>query len=166
MQYCLGEVSLTYCLIYLDDVMVFSKIKEHLHHLCIVFEHFREHNLNLKPTKSKFLKNEINFLAHHISKEGVQTSKGNLEAVAEFAPPQTYTKIQDFLGLVGHYQWLIKGFAHIAQPLDEHLSGEGASKKNKCVTLTEDALGAFKMFTKACLKAHVLSLLISLSCSS
>ena len=46
---------------------------------------------------------------------------------------------------------------HIAQPLYEHLSGEGISKKSKCVTFTEDTLGAFKMLKKACLKAHVLS---------
>ena len=51
MQNCLGEVNLTYCLIYLNDVIVFSKMKEeHLHHLCIVFECFREHNLKFKLT--------------------------------------------------------------------------------------------------------------------
>ena len=55
MQNCLGELNLTYCLIYLDDVIVFSKIKEvHLKHLHVVFDHFQEHNLMLKPTKCKF----------------------------------------------------------------------------------------------------------------
>ena len=72
MQNCLGELTLTYCLIYLDDMIVFSKMEEeHLHCLPIVFENFREHNLNLKPTKCEFFKNEINYLAHHFSKEGV-----------------------------------------------------------------------------------------------
>ena len=52
MQNCLGELNMTYCLIYLDDVIVFSKTEEeHLHHLHIVFEHFREHHLKPKPTK-------------------------------------------------------------------------------------------------------------------
>ena len=45
----------------------------------------------------------------------------------------------------------------IAQPLHEHLSGEGASKKIKWVTLTEEAQGAFTMLKKACLKAHVMA---------
>ena len=104
MQNCLGELNLTYCLIFLDDMIVFSKMEvEHLHHLHIVFEHFREHNLKLKPTKCEFFKNEIKYLAHHISKEGVQPIKENLKAVSIFAPPQTCTKIQAFLGLVGHY---------------------------------------------------------------
>ena len=72
MQKCLGELNLTYCLFYLDDMIIFSKMEEeHLHHLCVVFECFREHNLKLTLTKCKFFKNEINYLAHHISKEGV-----------------------------------------------------------------------------------------------
>ena len=50
MQNCLGELNLTYCLIYLDNVIVFSKMEEeHLKHLCIVFDHFWEHNMRLKP---------------------------------------------------------------------------------------------------------------------
>ena len=35
-------------------------MEEHLHHLCVVFEHFRKHNLKLKLTKYEFFKNEIN----------------------------------------------------------------------------------------------------------
>ena len=61
----------------------------------------------------------------------MQPSKENLKAVAMFSLPQTYTEIQAFLGLVEHYRRFIKGFAHIAQPLYKHLSGEGASKKNQ-----------------------------------
>ena len=64
---------------------------------------------------------------------------------------------ESFCGLVGHYQWFIKGFTCIAQPLHDHLSGEGTGKKSEHVTLMEDALGAFEMLKKACLKAPVLS---------
>ena len=49
------------------------------------------------------------------------------------------------------------GFLHIAQALHKDLSREGASKKNECVTLTEDILGAFEMLKKACLEAPVLA---------
>ena len=123
MKNSLGELNLTYCLIYLDDVIIFSKMEEeHLQHLHVVFDHFREHKLRLKPTKCKFFQNEINCLAHHISREGVQPSKENLKAVAEFTPPRTYMEIWAFFGLVGHYQWFIKGYACIAQPLHKHLS--------------------------------------------
>ena len=158
MQNCLGKLNETYCLIHLDDINVFSKIeKDHLHCLCIVCECLREHHLKLKPTKCEFFRSEINYLAHHISKDGVWPSKENLKAVVEFTPPQSYTEISAFLGLVGHYRWFIKGFAHIVQPLHEYLSGEGSSKKNEHVMLTKDALGAFQMLKKACLGASVLA---------
>ena len=56
MQNSLREWNLTYCLIYLDEVIVFLKVEEeHLQLLHIVFNHFREHNLRLKSTKCKFL---------------------------------------------------------------------------------------------------------------
>ena len=71
-QNCLGKLNLTYCLIYLDDIIVFLKTEEeHLHWLHIVFMHFRQHHLKLKLTKCAFFKSEINYLAHHISEEGM-----------------------------------------------------------------------------------------------
>ena len=122
-----------------------------------MFECFREHNLKLKPTKCEFFKNEINYLAHHISKEGVEPSKKNLKAVARLAPSQIYTKIWAFMSLVGHYQWFIKGFTSIVQPLHEYLSGKGASKKNECIMLMEEVLGAFKTLKKACHETPMLA---------
>ena len=52
MQNCMGELNFIYCLIYLDDLIVFSKTaEEHLHQLHVVFDHLREYNLKLKPSK-------------------------------------------------------------------------------------------------------------------
>ena len=80
---CLGELNLTYCLIYLDDVIIFSKTEEeHWERMRVVFDRFCEHGLKLKPSKCEVFKTEINYLAHHISKRGVLPSKKNLEAIA------------------------------------------------------------------------------------
>ena len=68
MQNTLGELNLMYCVIYLDDVIVFGCTEEeHLEHLCIVFKRFQEFNLKLKPLKCSFFQSEIIYLAHHIS---------------------------------------------------------------------------------------------------
>ena len=103
----------------------------------------------------KFFWDEINYLAHHFSKEGMWCSKENLKAVAEFAPPQTYKEIKAFLGLLGHYRQFIKGFACIVQPLHEHLWGEGAHMKSEWVTLMVEAKDAFETLKEACLEAPV-----------
>ena len=79
MQNTLGELNLTYCVIYLDDVIVYGHTEEeHLEHLRIVLERFREFNLKLKPSKCSFFQSEIVYLAHHISKEGIRPSDENI----------------------------------------------------------------------------------------
>ena len=64
-------------------------------------------------------------------------------------------EIQALLGLVGQYQQFIKGVACTVQPLHEHLSGEGASKKNKQVACMKEVLGDFEMLKKTSLEAPV-----------
>ena len=80
-----------------------------------------------------------------------------MKAIAEYAPLQTYTEIRAFLGLVGHYRHFIKGFTWISQPLNEHLAGEGASRKSEQVSLSDGALKAFEMLKQACMNSLVLA---------
>ena len=58
---------------------------------------------------------------------------------------------------MGHYWPFIKGFAQIAQPLNEHLAGERASRKSEWVSLLEDALGAFQALKQACMSTPILA---------
>ena len=84
MQNTLGELYLTYCVIYLDGVIVFEHMEEeHLEHLCVVFEHFREFNLKLKPSKCSFLQLEIMYLADHMSQEGIHPSQDNVHEIED-----------------------------------------------------------------------------------
>ena len=132
MQNCMGELNLIYCLIYLNDLIVFSPMeKEHLHSLHVIFDWLREYNLKLKPLKCSLFRKKIYYLAHQVSKQGIRPSDTNLKAITECALPRTYTEIRAFLGLVGHYRQFIRGFTWIAQPLNEHLVGEGASRKSE-----------------------------------
>ena len=144
MQNCLGELNLTYCLIYLDDVIVFSKMpEEHLRRMCVVFDRLCEHGLKLKPSKCDVFKSEINYVAHHVSRKGVLPLKKNLESIAQCPPRDTYTKVKSFVGLVGHYRCFIKGFAKIAAPLYNLTSGDNKDKKSEHVDLSSEAREAF-----------------------
>ena len=91
--------------------MFLQTAEEHLHQLHVVFNHLREYNLKLKPLKCSLFQEEINYLAHQVSKRGVWPSNINVKAIAEYAPPQTYSEIRASLSLVGHSKWFIKGFA-------------------------------------------------------
>ena len=92
-----------------------------------------------------------------MSKQGVEPSDANLKAIAECAPPQTYTEIHAFLGIVGHYKQFIKGFVWIAQPLNEPLAREGVSRKSEWVSLSKDALEAFQALKQTCMSSPILA---------
>ena len=154
---CLGELNLTYCLIYLVDVIIFSRTEEHLERMRVVFDCLREHGLKLKPSRCDVFKTEVNYLAHHVSKKGVLPSKKNLEAIAECPPPDTYTKVKSFVGLVGHYRCFIKRFANIAAPLYDLTSRENKDKKSEHLDLSPEAHEAFDRLKAACLQAPILS---------
>ena len=158
MQNCLGELNLTYCLIYLDDMIVFSETpEEHLWRMRVVFDHLCEHGLKLKPSKCDVFKSEISYLAHHVSRKGVLPSKKNLESIAQCPPPDTYTKVKSFVGLVDHYRCFIKGFAKIAAPLYDLTSGDNKDKKSEHVNLSPKAREAFDRLKAACLQAPILT---------
>ena len=125
MQNTLGELNLTYCIIYLDDIIVFGHMEEgHLEQLCMVFKRFQEFNLKLKPSKCSFFQSEIVYLAHHISQKGILPSRENVQAVQEFPMPETYTQAHTFCRLAGHYRMFIKGFTNLERPLYDVLGKE------------------------------------------
>ena len=158
MENTLGELNLTYCLIYLDDVIVFSKtMEDHLHRLRVVLQRFRDENLKLKPGKCNFFQEQIDYLAHTVTKDGVRPSDAHLEAIRAFPLPTNFTEIRAFLGLTGHFRRFVEHYAHVAEPLNEHLRGEGSKKKKQSLKLTPQAIEAFYELKKRVLNAPVLA---------
>ena len=80
----------------------------------------------------------------------------NLTAIAEMAPPKTYTEIRGFTGMTGFFRRFIKGYAKIAKPLNDLLEGEASKLKSEELELTPEALQAFEELKKKCMTAPVL----------
>ena len=94
MQNCLGELNLTYCLIYLYDVITFSTNEDdHLHCMRVISDRFRVEHLKLMQSKCSLFHDEIAFLAHHVMKDGVQPSEEHVRAITNFPEPNSYTSI-------------------------------------------------------------------------
>ena len=82
MQNCLGELNLTYCLIYLDDVITFSKDEdEHLNCMRVIFDRFWAEHLKLKPSKCNLFHDKIMYLMHRVTKDGIQPSEEHIKAI-------------------------------------------------------------------------------------
>ena len=84
MQSCLDSLHLHYCIIYLDDVIVFSKTPEHLLRLRAVFEKLNKAGLKLKPLKCELFKQDLIYLGHVVSKNGIQTDPRKGEAICKW----------------------------------------------------------------------------------
>ena len=101
MTNCLRELNYSTCLVYLDDVVIYSSTQEgHLKHLQAVLEQFLLHGLKLKPSKCEFFKEKIEYLGHGVSLKGVWPSRDNLKAITKYPEPTTHTAIKGFVGLV------------------------------------------------------------------
>ena len=138
MQNCLGELNLMYTIIYLDDIVVFSKTEEeHLIRLRKVLEKISAEGLKLKPSKCDLFRTSTVYLGHLVSEEGIMPDPKNVEAIVDFPCPGTYTELRRFLGLAGHYRRFIKDYSKIALPLTTHLSGATASCKQETLELDE-----------------------------
>ena len=89
-------------MIYFDDLIVFSKtFEEHLQRLRLVLEKLKENNLRLNPSKCSFLRDELDYLGHTVSAEGVKPQEGKIRAVAEYPVPKSVKEVRAFLGFVG-----------------------------------------------------------------
>ena len=132
MTNCLGELNYLTCLVYLDNVVIYSSTQEeHVKCLQAILEHFCLHGLKLKPSKCEFFWEKIEYLGHNVSLKGVWPSRDNLKAIAKYPEPMTYTTIKGFVGLVGHYRCFIKDFAKIADLLHKYAHGDTAKKKKE-----------------------------------
>ncbi|EPS59216.1 hypothetical protein M569_15593 [Genlisea aurea] len=107
-------------LIYIDDILIFSKTKEeHLRHIREVFETIRREHLSVKRSKCYFFKQELKFLGHIISKDGIKPDTEKVEAVKNWTTPKNQGDVRSFLGLTTYFKRFMKGYAKIAAPLME-----------------------------------------------
>ena len=127
MENCLGDLHLNWCIIYLDDVIVYSKTpEEHLQRLEAAFEKISKAGLKLKPNKCEFFKSEITYLGHVVSHRGIATDPKKIRAIQQWPGPTTVTEVRKFTGLTNYYRKFVHGYAKVARPLHDLVSGKNA----------------------------------------
>jgi hypothetical protein len=101
-----------FVVVFIDDILIYSKChEEHEEHLRQVLSVLREKQLYANPAKCEFWLEEVNFLGHVISKEGIAVDPAKVRAVVEWRQPKTVTDIRSFVGLAGYYRRFIDGFS-------------------------------------------------------
>ena len=142
MEYCMGEMNIKECLIFLDDILIFSEtFDEHISRLEAVFSRLKQHGLKLKSSKCEFFKTSVGYLGHVMSQNGVETDPDKIEGLSSWPEPNNVKDLRSFLGFTGYYRRFIKDYAHIVKPLNDllighqtHSSADQKKKKKKSIT--------------------------------
>jgi hypothetical protein len=118
MDLVLAGLQWSECLVYLDDVIILGRtFDEHLRNIQLVLQRIRESGLQLKPSKCFFFQQQVQYLGHIISRDGIATDPAKTEKVSTWPVPTSKREIQQFLGFASYYRRFIKDFACIARPL-------------------------------------------------
>ena len=140
------------CLVYLDDVIIFSAdFPEHLDRLRQVLDRIRAANLSIKAKKCAFVRKQTKFLGHIITPEGILPMPEKVETIKAFPRPSCVREVQSFLGLAGYYRKFIQSFSKIAGPLTD------LTQKDVPFNWTEECENAFKILREALINPPVLA---------
>ncbi|KAL4291663.1 hypothetical protein GQ457_14G020350 [Hibiscus cannabinus] len=111
-----------FVVVFIDDILVYSRSEdEHEEHLRIVLQTLRENQLYAKFSKCEFWLNEVVFLGHIVSAEGIRVDPKKIEAIMDWKQPKNVSEVRSFLGLAGYYRRFVEGFSIIAAPLTKLL---------------------------------------------
>ena len=105
--------------VFFDDIIIQKTLEDHKEHLKKVFKELKAHKLFINGKKSEFFLQEIRYLGHIISKEGVQMDNDKLKAIQDWPSPCNLHEVRSFIGLCSYYRRFIQGFATLAGPLHE-----------------------------------------------
>jgi len=81
----------------------------------------QQHQLYAKLSKCLFGLQQVDYLGHTVSGQGVTMDSDKVEAMLQWPIPVTIKQLRGFLGLIGYYRKFIKSYAIIAAHLTELL---------------------------------------------
>ena len=141
------------CLVYLDDVVVFSRtFEQHVKDLRIVFDRLAEAGLKLKPSKCFFCCTELLYLGYLVTPQGLKPDPTTKRAILEFPAPRDVSAVRTFMGMTGHYRQFIKDYAMIVKPIHD------LTKPNRQWDWTKECQQAFDRLKEIMTSPPVLKL--------
>lgn len=111
-----------FVLVFFDDILVYSSTwSDHMRHLRRVFEALHTHDLVVNSKKCLLGRDNVEYLGHIVSNEGVKMDPAKISAVLRWPTPTSLKGVRGFLGLTGYYRRFIRDYGKIAAPHTELL---------------------------------------------
>ena len=113
-------------IVFVDDVLVYSKTKEeHFNLLKIVFNRLKLAGMKLSPEKSIFGVSEVDYLGYSINSKGYRPLKGKVDTILKLEPPKTKTELKSFVGMLTFYGTSLPLLQYTLEPLHK-ISGSNS----------------------------------------
>ncbi len=127
MHEVLGEYLHRFILVYIDDILIYSRsLAEHRNHVAEVLQWW-QHQLFLKAEKCSFHQSTVQFLRYHIDSSGIRMDKGKVEAIRTRQIPSTIKELQRFLGFCNFCRRFIQNYSTLTSPLTNLLRNKPKS---------------------------------------
>ncbi|KAJ9564989.1 hypothetical protein OSB04_000955 [Centaurea solstitialis] len=115
-----------FILVFFDDILVYSRgWKDHIAHLSTVLEILRHHQFVANRKKCVFATQQVEYLGHTISDQGVAVDPSKIRSILDWPVPRNVKGVRGFLGLTGYYRKFVKGYGKLAKPLTDLTKKEG-----------------------------------------
>ena len=108
----------------MDDILVYGKgkdydeaVKDHDRKMVKLLERLREKNIKLNENKVKLKMNEVNYMGHLITDDGLKSDPKKVEAISQMKPPTNVKELKSFLGMVNYHGKFIKNLSQLSNPL-------------------------------------------------
>jgi len=152
----LGGLKWKSCLVYLDDIIVFSKSAgEYVEHLQEVFTALCGAGVSLKAKKRHLFHEEVEYSGHIIGRGDLKVQDKNVRGLEEASISRCKKDLRSFLGMCNVYWRFVKDYAQVARPLAAMTSSK---RPDRWGTFSEKALGAFEELKRRLTEAPILAL--------
>jgi hypothetical protein len=109
-----------FVLVFFDDILIYSRnLYEHQEHLKLVLSALMANCFVANQSKCKFGCEQVDYLGHIISGEGVAVDPEKVKCILAWPVPKNVKGVRGFLGLTGYYRKFIKDYGKLAKPLTE-----------------------------------------------
>jgi len=107
-----------FILVFFDDILIYSPTWEmHLHHVTQTLEILKQQQFFLKANKCAFGKQELEYLGHIVSHQGVKVDSKTIDVVVAWPQPSNISELRGFLGLTSYYRKFVRNYGLIARAL-------------------------------------------------
>ena len=128
-------------IVYIDDVLLMSEtFDEHLDLVERVLSTLAAYGVKVKSSKCNWFTNEVDYLGHIVSSEGLRKSPAYVEKVSQMPLPSTVREMREFLGLANFQRKFVPNFSSLQKPLSEKTGG----RKGRKIEWTEEMVSAFE----------------------